>query len=439
MNIVVVGAGYVGLPTAACLADTGLFVTCCDLNSDRISRLSDAQVDLYEESLESLIVRNLQAGRLFFSTEIPQKSDAYFITVGTPPLPNGEADSSAVFAVAEKIARNFVGNELIIVIKSTVPIGTTDEIQERIQSILTQRGQTCTAHVAFCPEFLRQGTAVKDTLRPDRIVIGTQSAFAFATIKRIYADFSRNHDRFLQMDSRSAEMVKYAANCMLAMRISYMNEIALISEQVGADIELVRQGVGADPRIGYSFLYSGIGYGGSCFPKDISALIQIGKRNNVETIMLQACEERNSSQQHKFVQKITRVFGEDLSARKFCIWGVTFKPGTNDLRCAPSLVIAQELLKRGASLQINDPVAHDAFLSQIEKQFSHKVSGNKDLYEAADGCDALLLLTEWKCYRNPDFKKLSQKLKGKDIFDGRNIYVRSEVNAHHFYYHGIGR
>ncbi len=452
MKITVIGTGYVGLVTGACLAEQGNHVFCLDLNQEKIDILNAGGVPIYEPGLKEIIERNLAYGRLIFSSDIPAAvtyGDIQFIAVGTPPSEDGSADLKYVLQAAKQIGQH-MNRFKVVVNKSTVPVGTADKVTEVIaQELLDRSLPSENFSVISNPEFLKEGAAIEDFMRPDRIVIGSQSnAAGYAAkemMKQLYAPFNRHHERTYYMDVRSAELTKYAANAMLATRISFMNEIANLADVLGADIESVRQGIGSDSRIGYSFLYAGTGYGGSCFPKDVSALSKIAEHHGQELKLIKAVEEVNESQKNILVKKITNRYGKDLTGKTFCLWGLAFKPNTDDMREAPSRVVIKNLLMRGAKIQAHDPVAmHEAHMA-IHADMADcadllkGLSYHDDAMQAAQGADALLIMTEWKSFRSPDFDALKKALLAPMIFDGRNIYDPQLVIDQGFEYVGIGR
>jgi len=439
MKLTVVGTGYVGLVSGACLADVGNQVLCLDIDQRKIDTLNSGGIPIYEPGLKEIVANNVAAGRLKFSTDIVEGvgfGDVHMIAVGTPPGEDGSADLQYVVAAARNIGRHMKSRKIVID-KSTVPVGTADKVREAIADELKQRGADIPFSVVSNPEFLKEGAAVEDFMRPDRIVIGADDADAVEMMRKLYAPFQRNHDRLMVMDVRSAELTKYAANAMLATRISFMNELALLAERLGADIESVRKGIGSDPRIGYQFLYPGIGYGGSCFPKDVQALQRTAKAAGMDLKLLDAVERVNYAQKHVLTEKIVRRFGEDLSGRTIAMWGLAFKPNTDDMREAPSLVLIDDLTKRGAKVAAFDPVAM--------KEAKHLLSGNDKVRfvdganDALDGADALAIVTEWKTFRAPDFAAIKAALKTPTIFDGRNLYEPDSMRELGFEYYPIGR
>ena len=452
MKVTIIGSGYVGLVTGACLAEQGNNVFCLDLDPQKIEILNSGGVPIYEPGLKEMIERNIAAGRLQFSTDIASSvahGDIQFIAVGTPPDEDGSADLQYVVAAARNIGRHATTAK-VIVDKSTVPVGTADKVSAAIKEELEKRGQpTDLCSVVSNPEFLKEGAAVEDFMRPDRIVIGTENTPAGLRAKeqmrKLYAPFNRHHERSYYMDVKSAELTKYAANAMLATRISFMNELANLADLVGADIEAVRQGIGSDSRIGYGFLYSGTGYGGSCFPKDVSALSKTAKEHGRDLKILDAVEAVNELQKYILIEKIEKRFGKDLKGMKFALWGLAFKPNTNDMREAPSRVVIAELVKRGASVVAHDPVAMPEAKHCLESDFKGNPEGLKKVsmvdnpMAALDACDALVIVTEWKAFRSPDFDQVIQKRTRHIIFDGRNLYEPSAMQELGIEYYGIGR
>ena len=440
MKVTVVGTGYVGLVTGACLAEMGNHVVCLDIDERKIRMLNEGGIPIHEPGLEAIVKRNVAAGRLQFTTDMTaavNHGTIQFIGVGTPPDEDGSADLQYVLAAATNIGRHMTDYK-VVVDKSTVPVGTADKVRAAIHAALSARGLADTAFaVVSNPEFLKEGAAVEDCMRPDRIVVGADDERAVLLMRALYTPFMRNHDRLQLMDVRSAEFTKYAANAMLATRISFMNEMALLAERVGADIEMVRKGIGSDPRIGTHFLYPGTGYGGSCFPKDVKALIRTGRDNGLALGVLQAVEDANERQKHVLVDKITARFGQDLAGRTFAMWGLAFKPNTDDMREAPSRVIVNELARRGAVVQAYDPVAMPEAARVMEGVAGLRFASSQA--DALTGADALLVVTEWKEFRNPDFEAIKTTLKQPLIFDGRNIYDPALMRMHGIDYHGIGR
>jgi UDPglucose 6-dehydrogenase len=439
MKVSIIGTGYVGLVTGACLADVGNHVLCLDVDEKKIARLKGGEIPIYEPGLKEVVAANVASGRLAFTTD-PAQGARYakvqMIAVGTPPGEDGSADLQYVLAAARSIARHMDGPR-VIVDKSTVPVGTADKVRDAVAQALKERGADIAFSMVSNPEFLKEGAAVEDFMRPDRIVIGAHDADAIATMRELYAPFQRNHDRLQVMDIRSAELTKYAANAMLATRISFMNELALLAEKLGADIEHVRVGIGSDPRIGYHFLYPGAGFGGSCFPKDVTALLRTAKESGLDLKVVRAVEEANERQKGVLAEKVERRFGRDLKGRRFALWGLAFKPNTDDMREAPSRVVIKALTDRGASVTAYDPVAMP--------EARHIYAGDKHVafaesaMDAAAGADALVIMTEWKAFRSPDFALLKGTLKEPVIFDGRNLYEPAVVRAQGIEYYPIGR
>ena len=440
MNITVIGAGYVGLVSGTCFAEMGNTVTCVDIDPDKIEKLKQGDIPIFEPGLEAMVLKNVKDNNLFFTTELEkalQNAEIAFIAVGTPMGADGAADLQYVLAVAKSIGQ-LMQKKIIVVDKSTVPIGTADKVKATIQKELDARDSNLEFEVVSNPEFLKEGAAIADFMKPDRVVIGADSEFAFKKMKEVYAPFFRSHDRFIAMDLRSAEMTKYAANAMLATKISFMNEIANICEKVGADANQVRIGVGSDQRIGYSFIYPGAGYGGSCFPKDVKALTKIAKENGYTAQLITAVEEVNNAQKLVIAQKIITRFGEDLTGFTFGVWGLAFKPGTDDMREAPAIYILKELVKRGAQIQAFDPKAmHEAKEHYLKGVQNITYAAAK--YDVLKGADALLLLTEWKEFRSPDFEEIKTQLKTPVIFDGRNQYSTYSLEEKGFEYYQIGK
>lgn len=439
MQITIVGTGYVGLVTGTCLAEVGNSVVCVDTDARKIDLLNQGGIPIHEPGLESLVVENTSAGRLEFSTDIEHgvsHGEVIFIAVGTPPDEDGSADLRHVLAVARGIGKS-ISEYKVIVTKSTVPVGTAKKVSEAIQSELAKRNVVVEFSVASNPEFLKEGAAVEDFMKPDRIVIGADDDRAISRMRDLYAPFTRSHDRAIVMDIPSAELTKYAANALLATKISFMNDLANLSELLGADIELVRQGIGADPRIGYHFIYPGVGYGGSCFPKDVQALYRTAREHDYDARILKAVEDVNNDQKTVILKKIEKHFGFDLSGKRFAIWGLAFKPDTDDMREAPSRVIMEGLWGMGAKVAAFDPVAAE----ETARIYKHR----KDLFlvsnpnEALDGADALVMITEWKLFRSPDFSAMKERMRQPVIFDGRNIFHPEAAREHGFVYYGIGR
>ena len=439
MKITMIGTGYVGLVTGTCFAEVGNEVLCLDVDARKIAILNEGGVPIHEPGLEPMVRRNVAAGRLRFTTDVDASvahGTLQFIAVGTPPDEDGSADMQYVIEAARNIGRRMQGPK-IVVDKSTVPVGTADRVEATIAAELAARGVALAFAVASNPEFLKEGAAVDDFMRPDRVVVGSSDERAIATLRALYAPFMRNHERFLVMDVRSAELTKYAANAMLATRISFMNELANLADRLSADIELVRQGIGSDPRIGYHFLYPGVGYGGSCFPKDVKALQYTAEQFGHPLALLAAVERVNEAQKRVLVDKIVRRLGEDLSGRSFALWGLAFKPNTDDMREAPSRVIVDALAARGARVVAYDPVAMDearrAFGGAAYLSFAKSPLG------ACDGADALVVVTEWQEFRSPDFEEIKRRLATPLVFDGRTLYSPQEVRDAGLEYFGIGR
>lgn len=439
MKITVVGTGYVGLVTGACLAEMGNHVVCLDHDTDRIAMLHSGQLPIHEPGLLDIVLRNAHSGRLDFTSDVDRAvahGRVQFIAVGTPAGEDGSADLQHVLAAAQAIAERMLDDRLIVN-KSTVPVGTADQVREAMAAVLRARGQSARVDVVSNPEFLKEGSAVQDFMRPDRIVVGADDAQAAQLMRQLYAPFMRNRDRFILMDIRSAEFTKYASNAMLATRISFMNELALLAEKLGADIEQVRTGMGTDPRIGTHFLYAGTGYGGSCFPKDVKALVHAAQEAGQGLRILQAVQAVNDRQKQVLVDKIVARFGPDLHGRRFAVWGLAFKPGTDDMREAPSLTIIEHLLARGAEIAAYDPVA----LAQARRVLGERpgllLVGQATT--ALEGADALVIVTEWKEFRSPDFAHLAATLRQPVIFDGRNLFEPADMSALGLEYHAIGR
>ena len=439
MKLTVVGTGYVGLVTGACLADVGNRVLCIDIDPKKIATLEAGGIPIYEPGLKEIVANNVAAGRLKFSTDLAEGvayGDIQMIAVGTPPGEDGSADLQYVVAAARNIGSH-MNSPKIVMDKSTVPVGTADRVREAIAEELNKRGADIKFSVVSNPEFLKEGAAVEDFMRPDRIIIGTDDPDTIETMRELYAPFQRSHDRLMVMDVRSAELTKYAANAMLATRISFMNELALLAERLGADIESVRKGIGADPRIGYQFLYPGIGYGGSCFPKDVQAMQRTAAAAGMNLKLLDAVERVNYSQKHVLTHKIVKRFGENLAGKTIAVWGLAFKPNTDDMREAPSLVLIDGLTQRGANIVAFDPVAM--------KEAKHLLAGNdkvrlaESANDALTGADALAIVTEWKTFRSPDFVAMKAALKAPVVFDGRNLYEPASMQELGFDYYPIGR
>ncbi len=440
MKVTVVGTGYVGLVTGACLSEMGNHVMCLDLDERKIRILNEGGIPIHEPGLDVIVKRNVAAGRLQFTTDVAAAvahGTIQFIGVGTPPDEDGSADLQYVLAAATSIGR-LMTDYKVIVDKSTVPVGTADKVRAAVKAALAARGRgDMDFAVVSNPEFLKEGAAVEDCMRPDRIVIGADDERAVLLMRSLYTPFMRNHDRMQVMDVKSAEFTKYAANAMLATRISFMNELALLAERVGADIEAVRKGIGTDPRIGTHFLYPGTGYGGSCFPKDVKALIHTGRENGMHLSILQAVEDVNERQKQVLVNKIVAAFGENLAGRSFALWGLAFKPNTDDMREAPSRVVIEALASRGATIRAYDPVAMPEAARVLEGTPGLSFVGSQS--EALAGADALVIVTEWKEFRNPDFDSIKATLKQPLIFDGRNLYDPKLMAMLGIDYRAIGR
>jgi UDPglucose 6-dehydrogenase len=443
MNVSIFGAGYVGLVTGACFAEMGNNVTCVDNDVAKVERLKQGRVPIHEPGLEALVASNLREGRLRFTTSIAEaveSSKIYFIAVGTPPNHDGSADLRHVLEVARDLGR-LISGDCTVVDKSTVPVGTADTVKNAIRAELDRRGVQVHFDVVSNPEFLKEGDAVNDFMRPDRVIIGAGNEDAAELMRRLYAPYTRSHERILVMGVRDAEMTKYAANAMLATRISFMNEIASVCERLSVDIENVRKGIGSDSRIGYSFIYAGCGYGGSCFPKDVRALVHTARANGVEPLILTSVEARNDAQKQRLFERITARFGRDLSGVAIGLWGLAFKPGTDDMREAPSVVLLQQLIQAGANVKAYDPVAHDVARGTLPGEWlkSGRLVLTEHQYDALDGVAALALVTEWKPFRYPDFGVVKKRMKHPIIFDGRNLYDPVELRGLGFEYFGIGR
>ena len=439
MKVTIFGSGYVGLVTGACLAEAGNHVVCVDIDEQKVAGLNRGEVPIHEPGLDALIRRNRDGGRLEFTTDAARAVDHglfQLIAVGTPPGEDGSADLSHVLDVARIIGER-LERYAIIVTKSTVPVGTADRVRGEVGAVLAQRQSKIEFDVVANPEFLKEGAAIQDFMKPDRVVVGTDNPRTTELLRALYDPFTRNHDRLIVMDIRSAELTKYAANAMLATKISFMNELANIAERVGADIEKVRVGIGSDPRIGYSFIYPGTGYGGSCFPKDVQALIRSAHEVGYDTEILQAVESVNNRQKSLLVRKLRKVFGGELRNRKLALWGLAFKPNTDDMRAAPSQVIIDELLAAGAQVSGYDPIAMEVAGRLYAGRTGFRLA--RDAYEACDGADALLIVTEWREFRSPDFDRLKQLLAQPRIFDGRNLYEPALLVRMGFEYYATGR
>jgi UDPglucose 6-dehydrogenase len=432
MKVTVIGTGYVGLVTGACLADVGNDVFCLDVDAAKVKALNEGKIPIYEPGLEPMVRRNEAAGRLRFSTDVAASvahGALQLIAVGTPPGEDGSADMQYVLAAARNVGRHMTECK-VVAGKSTVPVGTGDKIRETIQEELKKRNIKTSFSVVSNPEFLKEGAAVADFMRPDRIIIGSDDARATELLRELYAPFQRNHDKLMVMGVRSAELAKYAANAMLATRISFMNELANLAEPLGADIEEVRRALGSDPRIGSQFLYPGAGFGGSCFPKDVKALLRTAEGEARPLRVVAAVEQANQAQKHALGDKIKARFGKGLKGKRFAVWGLAFKPNTDDMREAPSLTLIEDLLSAGAEVRAYDPVA---------KPDIRKIHLAKSAQDALEGCDALAIVTEWAEFRSPDFGALKKALKTPVIFDGRNLYDPATMKGHGFEYFAIGR
>jgi UDPglucose 6-dehydrogenase len=440
MKITIIGTGYVGLVTGTCFAEMGNNVTCIDVDAKKINALKNGVIPIYEPGLETLVVKNIANGNLNFSTQLSDalpSTEIVFIAVGTPMGDDGSADLQYVLAVASQLGKEMT-HDLIVVDKSTVPIGTADKVKATIQKELDQRDSSLNFQVVSNPEFLKEGAAIEDFMKPDRVVIGAEDEIAFVKMRTLYAPFLRNHDRLIEMDIRSAEMTKYAANAMLATKISFMNEVSNICELVGADVNKVRLGIGSDNRIGYSFIYPGCGYGGSCFPKDVKALKKIAEEYGYQAQLITSVENVNNQQKLVIAKKVIKRFGEDLKGKTFALWGLAFKPGTDDMREAPAIYVVKELVKRGAKIQTYDPKAMEEakgfYLKDVEG-----VTYNNAKYETLTNADALIMLTEWKEFRSPDFEEIKAQLNNPIIFDGRNQYNIFNLEEKGFEYYQIGK
>ncbi len=440
MKVTIFGTGYVGLVTGTCLAEMGNHVVCVDVDADKVARLARGEVPIYEPGLEPMVARNRAAGRLAFTTEAAPAvahGEVVFIAVGTPPDEDGSADLRYVLDVARTIGEH-IDDYTVVVDKSTVPVGTADRVRRTLSAALDERGRSVDFDVVSNPEFLKEGDAVRDCMRPDRIIVGTSSERAVERMRELYAPFNRNHERLVVMDERSAELTKYAANAMLATKISFMNEVANIAERVGADIEWVRQGIGIDPRIGYHFIYPGAGYGGSCFPKDVQALERTARANGYHARLLEAVEAVNAAQKNRLFELLSKHFDGKLAGRTVALWGLAFKPNTDDMREAPSRRLMESLWQAGARVQAFDPEAREE---------TRRIYGTReDLvlcdapYAALEGADALVLVTEWKAFRSPDFARIGKALSAPAVlFDGRNLYEPRMVEEAGIAYYGIGR
>ena len=432
MNIAVVGTGYVGLVSGACFSEMGINVTCVDIDKNKIESLRKGIVPIYEPNLTEMVIKNHRAGRLRFATDLLEclhDVEVVFCAVGTPPDEDGAADLQYVLDVARIVGQN-IDKYTLFVTKSTVPVGTSERVKDVIEKEIARRGLRVEFDVASNPEFLKEGAAIKDFMSPDRIVVGVETSRARQIMDRLYKPFTLNRYRMIYTDIPSAEMIKYAANAMLATRISFMNEIANLCDLVGADVNMVRQGIGADSRIGNKFLYPGCGYGGSCFPKDVKALIRTASENGYNMRILQAVEDVNNYQKGILFDKLSKVFDSDLEGKTVALWGLSFKPETDDMREAPSLVVIDRLVGAGCTVKVYDPIAMD----ECRRRIGDKVIYSADMYDAVEGADALLLLTEWKEFRMPSWSKVAQSMAKPVVIDGRNIYDKKEMDDNGFVY-----
>jgi len=442
MKIVIAGSGYVGLVTGACFAEMGNYVVCVDVDKEKLERLNRGEIPIYEPGLEQIIVRNFKRGSLEFTEDLKSALDnaqVAMIAVGTPPGEDGSADLSYVLEVARGIGEHMT-DYLVVADKSTVPVGTAEKVEAEIKQGLSRRRVDLAFDVVSNPEFLKEGAAVDDFMRPDRVVIGTESNRARDVLVELYEPFGRTRDKLMFMGVRDAEMTKYAANAMLATKISFMNEIASLCELLGADVENVRKGIGSDPRIGFSFIFPGCGYGGSCFPKDVKAILGMADDVGFLPILMHAVEDRNQKQKYRLVERILSSYGEDLDGLIFAVWGLSFKPGTDDVREAPSVVIITELISRGATVKAHDPAAMESIAQEVEADWiGEKLILCDCQYVALKNADALVLVTEWNLFRQPDFKEMERVMRNKVIFDGRNQYEPKRLREQGWEYVGIGR
>ena len=442
MKLVVVGTGYVGLVTGACFAEMGNHVICVDVDRDKLARLNRVEIPIYEPGLEQIVERNFNRGSLEFTDDLKAALDSAqvaMIAVGTPPGEDGSADLRYVLDVAQSLGEHMT-DYLVIADKSTVPVGTAEKVVEQVTEALTARGEVIPFDVVSNPEFLKEGAAVEDFMRPDRVVVGTDSERARSVLRELYEPFSRTREKLMFMGVRDAEMTKYAANAMLATKISFMNEIANLCEHLGADVENVRRGIGSDPRIGFSFIFPGCGYGGSCFPKDVKAIIGMARDVGFAPVLMQAVEDRNQMQKRRLVERIVESYGDDLTGLMFGMWGLAFKPGTDDVREASSAVMIRELVERGAVVKAYDPVAMNTIMSEIDSGWiGTKLVLCDHQYAAIKDVDALILATEWNLFRQPDFEVMERIMKHKIIFDGRNQYDPRRLRDQGWEYVGIGR
>ena len=436
MNIAIVGTGYVGLVSGTCFAEMGIDVTCVDIDQQKIDQLLKGEIPIYEPGLEDMVKRNVDAGRLHFTTDLAtclDKVEVVFSAVGTPPDEDGSADLKYVLAVARTFGQH-INKYTILVTKSTVPVGTAKKVKAAVLEELAKRGETVDFDVASNPEFLKEGAAVKDFMTPDRVVVGTDSERARKIMSRLYKPFMLSGERMIFTDIPSAEMIKYAANSMLATRISFMNDIANLCEKVGADVNMVRKGIGSDTRIGRKFLYAGCGYGGSCFPKDVKALVKTAEQNGYEMKVLKAVEEVNEKQKSILFEKLQKHYDGNLKGKTIALWGLAFKPETDDMREAPALVLIDKLTEAGCSVKVYDPIS----MPECKRRIGDKVTYCNDMYDAAVDADTLLLVTQWKEFRVPSFSVLKKAMADRVIIDGRNIYDREEVTERGFIYYKIG-
>ncbi len=442
MKLAVVGTGYVGLVTGACFAEMGNHVVCVDVDKDKLARLNRSEIPIYEPGLEQIVQRNFERGLLEFTDDLKGALDGTqvaMIAVGTPPDEDGSADLRYVLKVASGLGEHMT-DYLVIADKSTVPVGTAEKVKAEVTQALAARGAEIPFDVVSNPEFLKEGAAVEDFMRPDRVVVGTDSDRARDVLSELYEPFSRTRDKLMFMGVRDAEMTKYAANAMLATKISFMNEMANLCERLGADVENVRKGIGSDPRIGFSFIFPGCGYGGSCFPKDVKAILGMAKDVGFSPILMQAVEDRNQMQKHRLIERIIESYGEDLSGTVFGMWGLAFKPGTDDVREASSAVMIRELVERGAVVKAYDPVAMETITHEIEASWiGSKLILCDHQYDAVKDANALILATEWNLFRQPDFKAMERVMKNRAIFDGRNQYDPKRLREQGWEYVGIGR
>lgn len=443
MKIAVVGTGYVGLVSGTCFAEMGVDVTCVDIDVQKIENLKKGIIPIWEPGLEDMVLRNVNAGRLHFTTSVEEVLDdvqVVFSAVGTPPGDDGSADLKFVMEVARTVGRK-MNNYVLLVTKSTVPVGTAKLVRKAIQEELDKRGLQIDFDVASNPEFLKEGDAIKDFMSPDRVVVGVESERAREVMTKLYRPFLLNNFRVIFMDIPSAEMTKYAANAMLATRISFMNDIANLCEVLGADVNMVRKGIGTDQRIGNKFLYPGCGYGGSCFPKDVKALIYTAEQNGYEMKVLKAVEDVNDTQKHILFRKLNRYFNNDFQGKTIAVWGLSFKPNTDDMREAPSLVLIEKILKAGGKVRVFDPVAMEEAQKSVERQkmdLSENIYYSRDIYDAVLDADALLVVTEWKEFRLPTWGVVKKSMRGNLVLDGRNIYEKSDLREMGLVYEGIG-